>query len=95
MDENRSCQEFCGLEPFSVKRRGPHVIAITYDRNMALSLKGEHLKRYRDIAALFLKYGRGDLVSGAGATLEARWSTWERVAWHADSEYAVSVHRLR
>ena len=32
---------------------------------MALSLKGEHLKRYRDIAALFMKYGRGDLVSGA------------------------------
>jgi predicted unusual protein kinase regulating ubiquinone biosynthesis (AarF/ABC1/UbiB family) len=31
---------------------------------MALSLKGEHLKRYRDIAALFMKYGRGDLVSG-------------------------------
>jgi len=33
---------------------------------MALSLKSEHLKRYRDIAALFMKYGRGDLVSGAG-----------------------------
>ncbi len=33
---------------------------------MALSLKGEHLKRYKDIAALFMKYGRGDLVSGAG-----------------------------
>jgi predicted unusual protein kinase regulating ubiquinone biosynthesis (AarF/ABC1/UbiB family) len=27
-------------------------------------MKGEHLKRYRDIAALFMKYGRGDLVSG-------------------------------
>ncbi len=33
---------------------------------MALSLTGERLKRYRDIAALFMKYGRGDLVSGAG-----------------------------
>jgi ubiquinone biosynthesis protein len=33
---------------------------------MALSLKGEHLKRYKDIAALFMKYGRGDLVKGAG-----------------------------
>lgn len=36
-----------------------------------------------------------DLVTRAGVDLEARWSTWERVAWHADSEYAVSVHRLR
>ena len=33
---------------------------------MSLSLKGEHLKRYRDIASLFMKYGRGDLVKGAG-----------------------------
>jgi ubiquinone biosynthesis protein len=42
------------------------VTAITYDGSMAISLKGEHVKRYRDIAALFMKYGRGDLVSGAG-----------------------------
>ena len=33
---------------------------------MGLSLKGEHLKRYRDIAALFMKYGRSDLVNTAG-----------------------------
>jgi ubiquinone biosynthesis protein len=33
---------------------------------MALSLKGAHLTRYKDIAALFMKYGRGDLVVGAG-----------------------------
>jgi len=41
-------------------------MAITYDKDMTLSLKGERLKRYRDIAALFMKYGRGDLVRGAG-----------------------------
>jgi len=41
-------------------------MALTYDRDMTLSLKSEHLKRYRDIAALFMKYGRGDLVSGTG-----------------------------
>lgn len=41
-------------------------MALTYDRDMTLSLKGEHLKRYRAIAALFMKYGRGDLVGGAG-----------------------------
>lgn len=34
---------------------------------MALSLKPEHLKRYRDISGLLLKYGRSDLVRGAGA----------------------------
>src|SRR5687767_14353468 len=33
---------------------------------MGISLKGEHLKRYKDIASLFMKYGRGDLVKGAG-----------------------------
>ena len=30
---------------------------------MGLSLKPDHLRRYRDIAALLLKYGRSDLVS--------------------------------
>jgi ubiquinone biosynthesis protein len=38
----------------------------SYYRDMTLALKGERLKRYRDIAALFMKYGRGDLVSGVG-----------------------------
>jgi ubiquinone biosynthesis protein len=33
---------------------------------MGISLKGEHLKRYKDIAALFMKYGRSDLVKNAG-----------------------------
>ena len=33
---------------------------------MGISLKGEHLKRYKDIAALFMKYGRSDLVKKAG-----------------------------
>ena len=33
---------------------------------MALSLKPEYLKRYKDIALLLFKYGRGDLVSRAG-----------------------------
>ncbi len=32
---------------------------------MAPSLKPQHLTRYRDIARLFLKYGRGDLVDRA------------------------------
>ena len=33
---------------------------------MALSLKTEHLKRYKDIAQLFVKYGRSDLIKSAG-----------------------------
>ncbi len=33
---------------------------------MSISLKAAHLKRYRDIARLFIKYGRSDLVASAG-----------------------------
>jgi predicted unusual protein kinase regulating ubiquinone biosynthesis (AarF/ABC1/UbiB family) len=33
---------------------------------MGISLKPEHLKRYKDIALLFMKYGRSDLVKQAG-----------------------------
>ena len=33
---------------------------------MGLSLKAGHLKRYKDIALLLLKYGRSDLVTSAG-----------------------------
>jgi ubiquinone biosynthesis protein len=33
---------------------------------VSLSLKPEHLKRYKDIAVLLFKYGRGDLVKTAG-----------------------------
>jgi predicted unusual protein kinase regulating ubiquinone biosynthesis (AarF/ABC1/UbiB family) len=35
---------------------------------MGLSLKPDHLRRYRDIASLLLKYGRSDLVFNAGLT---------------------------
>src|ERR1700730_14075335 len=33
---------------------------------MALSLKAEHLTRYKDIALLLMKYGRSDFVQHAG-----------------------------
>jgi ubiquinone biosynthesis protein len=33
---------------------------------MALSLKPQHLSRYKDIARLFFKYGRGDLLRNSG-----------------------------
>jgi predicted unusual protein kinase regulating ubiquinone biosynthesis (AarF/ABC1/UbiB family) len=32
---------------------------------MGISLRPEHLKRYKDLAALFMKYGRSDLVGGS------------------------------
>jgi ubiquinone biosynthesis protein len=33
---------------------------------MAISLRPEHLKRYKDLAALLIKYGRSDLVTDTG-----------------------------
>jgi predicted unusual protein kinase regulating ubiquinone biosynthesis (AarF/ABC1/UbiB family) len=36
---------------------------------MALSLKPERLKRYKDVVALLIKYGRGDLVEHSGLTV--------------------------
>jgi predicted unusual protein kinase regulating ubiquinone biosynthesis (AarF/ABC1/UbiB family) len=36
------------------------------ERMMAVSLKPSHLKRYKDVALLFMKYGRSDLVQEAG-----------------------------
>jgi ubiquinone biosynthesis protein len=35
---------------------------------VSLSLRPEHLKRYKDLARLLFKYGRGDLVKNAGLT---------------------------
>lgn len=37
---------------------------------MGLSLKPEHLRRYRDMAVLLLKYGRSDMVFNAGLGME-------------------------
>ena len=45
---------------------------------MALSLKPQHLNRYRQIAWLFMKYGRSDLVKSSG--LEETLAAEQRVA---------------
>jgi ubiquinone biosynthesis protein len=37
---------------------------------MAVSLKPTHLKRYKDIAVLLVKYGRADLARGIGMEYE-------------------------
>jgi predicted unusual protein kinase regulating ubiquinone biosynthesis (AarF/ABC1/UbiB family) len=47
---------------------------------MGLSLKPAQLRRYRDIAALLLKYGRSDLVFNAGLTGADSAATGEELA---------------
>jgi hypothetical protein len=37
---------------------------------MPVSLKPGHLKRYKDIAVLLMKYGRGDLAKGLDVDAE-------------------------
>ena len=37
---------------------------------MAISLKPQHLKRYKDVAGLLWKYGRADWIQQAGIDLE-------------------------
>jgi ubiquinone biosynthesis protein len=48
------------------------VLLVWHHRIVGLSLKPQHLKRYKDVALLLIKYGRLDLVKAAGldATLE-------------------------
>jgi predicted unusual protein kinase regulating ubiquinone biosynthesis (AarF/ABC1/UbiB family) len=48
------------------------VFLVWHHRIVGLSLKPQHLKRYKDVALLLIKYGRLDLVKAAGldATLE-------------------------
>ena len=63
---------------------------------MAISLKPAHLKRYKDIAWLLVKYGRGDLASRAGLhedlTEEQRLSSGERAP--KAEELAADLERL-
>jgi predicted unusual protein kinase regulating ubiquinone biosynthesis (AarF/ABC1/UbiB family) len=63
---------------------------------MSLSLKPEHLKRYKDIAYLFMKYGRADLVQQTG--LSAALQDEEQVATPADAakadDLAADLERL-
>jgi ubiquinone biosynthesis protein len=56
---------------------------------MGISLRPEHLKRYRDLAALAFKYGRSDLVRSAG--LEGALETAEP---DGDPEAAADAREL-
>jgi ubiquinone biosynthesis protein len=62
---------------------------------MAISLKPQHLNRYRQIAWLFVKYGRSDLVKDTGLeeTLEAEQRVTPKEAAKA-SELADDLEKL-
>jgi len=62
---------------------------------MAISLKPQHLNRYRQIAWLFVKYGRSDLVKDTGLeeTLEAEQRVTPKEAAKA-SELAEDLEKL-
>lgn len=62
---------------------------------MALSLKPEHLKRYKDVALLLFKYGRRDMVARAGlAELLPPESDGDQDAEAVPSGLAEDVERL-
>ena len=63
--------------------------------NMALHLEpGGVLIAGFQITAGQLSIERYDEIAGlAGLALAERWSTWDRDAWNAPGDYAVSVHR--
>src|SRR5882672_12517264 len=62
---------------------------------MGISLKPQHLNRYRQIAWLFVKYGRSDLVkeSGLEGTLAAEQRVTPKEAAKAD-ELAADLEKL-
>jgi ubiquinone biosynthesis protein len=64
---------------------------------MSVSLKPAHLKRYKDVAMLFLKYGRGDVVREAGLDEDIAVGTGSRNAVAVTpkaEELAADLERL-
>ncbi|HZH91939.1 MAG TPA: AarF/UbiB family protein [Pyrinomonadaceae bacterium] len=62
---------------------------------MAISLKPEFLKRYKDIAMLFMKYGRSDLVKTSGLSLALGDDSPEVAATAPEAgELAADLERL-
>ncbi|HYG09503.1 MAG TPA: AarF/UbiB family protein [Pyrinomonadaceae bacterium] len=62
---------------------------------MAISLKPEFLKRYKDIAVLFMKYGRSDLVKTSGLSLALGDDSPEIAATAPEAgELAADLERL-
>ena len=62
---------------------------------MLLSLKPDHLKRYKDVAALLFKYGRRDMVERAGlAELLPEEAVEDKAAASAAASLADDVEKL-
>jgi ubiquinone biosynthesis protein len=61
---------------------------------MSVSLKPAHLKRYKDVAMLFLKYGRRDMVMEAGLDEDIVVSDHAVVASPKAEELAADLERL-
>ena len=58
---------------------------------MAVSLKPERLKRYKDVAMLLIKYGRSDLISVAG--LEGSLLP-DEIVWGKKQGYSLPIKNL-
>jgi ubiquinone biosynthesis protein len=61
---------------------------------MAISLRPEHLKRYKDIALLMMRYGRADLVRSAGLDATIEGTQEVEVAPAKMEELAADVEKL-
>ena len=61
---------------------------------MGISLKTEHLKRYKDIAMLLMKYGRADLVKSAGLDEAIEGMEGEQAAPAKMDELASDIEKL-
>jgi Predicted unusual protein kinase len=63
---------------------------------MGISLKPEHLKRYKDIAWLLLKYGRSDVVKQAGidASFDVEAVITDKAQTQEAEEFAKDIEKL-
>ena len=61
---------------------------------MALLLKPERLKRYKDVAMLLIKYGRSDLISKAGLEESVLPGELESATIASADELAADLERL-
>jgi ubiquinone biosynthesis protein len=61
---------------------------------MAISLKPEHLKRYKDIALLLVKYGRSDLVKSTGLDAAIEGAQDGQVSPAKMEELASDIERM-
>ncbi len=61
---------------------------------MSVSLKPAHLKRYKDVALLFLKYGRSDMVKESGIDDDVAAGEHPLVAQPRAEELAADLERL-